>query len=205
MRTLPVAAILFAAACTSAAEPKLTLKVEDKEPPKELSEAVRGVLEGKAMNVSGDKGKLICTIWVAKSLESKATADEAKAGLKYTQIEESTLVGAVKFPEEWRDYRKQKIKAGVYTLRLALQPMDGDHQGSALQRFLFAVAGGDRQVSGRNRRQGSAQAQLQISRPQAPRHDAPVPEQEAGGCARDRGQAEGPFRAELSHAGQCGR
>ena len=131
MRTLPVAAILFAAACTSAAEPKLTLKVEDKEPPKELSEAVRGVLEGKAMNVSGDKGKLICTIWVAKSLESKATADEAKAGLKYTQIEESTLVGAVKFPEEWRDYRKQKIKAGVYTLRLALQPMDGDHQGSA--------------------------------------------------------------------------
>src|SRR5207249_6531385 len=66
-----------------------------------------------------------------KSLESKATAEEAKAGLKYAHLEETTVVGAVKFPEMWIDYRKQKIKPGVYTLRLGLQPMDGDHQGTA--------------------------------------------------------------------------
>src|SRR5262249_36813905 len=29
------------------------------------------------------------------------------------------------------DYRKQKIKPGVYTLRLGFQPMDGDHMGTA--------------------------------------------------------------------------
>src|SRR5262249_27193188 len=93
--------------------------------------AVRGLLDGKAMTVSDDKGKVLCTVWAAKALESKATADEAKAGLKYAHIDETTIVGAVKFPDEWRDYRKQKIKAGVYTLRLAIQPEDGDHQGTA--------------------------------------------------------------------------
>jgi hypothetical protein len=64
-------------------------------------------------------------------LESKATAEEAKAGLKYANLDETMVVGAVKFPEQWIDYRKQKIKPGVYTLRLGLQPMDGDHQGTA--------------------------------------------------------------------------
>jgi hypothetical protein len=29
------------------------------------------------------------------------------------------------------DYRKQKIKPGVYTLRLVVQLMDGDHMGTA--------------------------------------------------------------------------
>ena len=37
----------------------------------------------------------------------------------------------MKFPGTWTDYRKQKIKPGVYTLRLAVQPMDGDHMGTA--------------------------------------------------------------------------
>jgi hypothetical protein len=129
-RTLAVTAVLLAASI-SAAEPKLTVKVEDAEPPKDLSDEVRAVLDGKAMSVLDEKGKLLCTVWAAKSLESKATAEQAKAGLKYAQVEETTVVGAVKFPEEYRDYRKQKIKAGVYTLRLGIQPMDGDHQGTA--------------------------------------------------------------------------
>ncbi len=106
--------------------------VEDAAPPKELGDAVRAVLDGKAMHVSDDKGKLLCTVWACKALETKATADQAKAGLKYAHLEETTLVGAVKFPETFTDYRKQKIKPGVYTLlRLGNQPTDGDHQGTA--------------------------------------------------------------------------
>jgi hypothetical protein len=129
-RHLWATAILFIAAGSYAADTKLKLKIEDKEPPKELSDAMRALLDGKAMNVFDDD-KLVCTIWAVKGLESKATADEAKAGLKYANIEPSTVVAAVKLAADWRDYRKQKIKAGVYTLRLGIQPMDGDHQGTA--------------------------------------------------------------------------
>jgi hypothetical protein len=130
IRTLAAATLLFAAPISFAAD-KLTVKVADADPPKDLGDAVRAVLDNKAMTVSDDKGKVICTVWARKSLESKATAEQAKAGLKYAQVEETTVVGAVQFPEDWRDYRKQKIKPGVYTLRLSMQPEDGDHQGTA--------------------------------------------------------------------------
>jgi hypothetical protein len=130
-RTLAVAACLLAASVAAAADGKLTVKVEDAAPPKELSDAVRAVLDGKAMQVFDDKGKLLCTIWARKALETKATADQAKAGLKYSHLEETTLVGAVQFPNTFIDYRKQKIKPGVYTLRFGIQPEDGDHQGTA--------------------------------------------------------------------------
>jgi hypothetical protein len=130
-RTLAVAACLLAAAVAAADDAKLTVKVEDAAPPKELSDAVRAVLDGKAMHVFDDKGKLLCTVWARKALETKATADQAKAGLKYSHLEETTVVGAVRFPDTFTDYRKQKIKPGVYTLRLGIQPEDGDHMGTA--------------------------------------------------------------------------
>ncbi|MCI0699482.1 MAG: hypothetical protein L0241_00155 [Planctomycetia bacterium] len=131
LRTLPLFALLMLVASAEAADTKMTVKVEDTVPPKELSEAVRDTLDKKAMDVFNEKGKLFCTVWAVKSLDSKATPEQAKAGLKYTHLEETTVVGAVKFADTWVDYRKQKIKPGVYTLRLGLQPMDGDHMGTA--------------------------------------------------------------------------
>jgi hypothetical protein len=40
-------------------------------------------------------------------------------------------MGVMRVPKTYFDYRKQKVKEGVYTLRLAIQPMDGDHMGTA--------------------------------------------------------------------------
>src|SRR5262249_21733815 len=74
--------------------------------------------------VADEKGKVLCTVWPRKAVETKGE-------LAYTAIEESTIVGVVKFPDTWIDYRKQKTKPGVYTLRLAIQPEDGDHQRTA--------------------------------------------------------------------------
>jgi len=43
----------------------------------------------------------------------------------------TTLLGALRVHKTEIDYRKQKLKEGVYTLRLAYQPADGDHMGTA--------------------------------------------------------------------------
>src|SRR5262249_1010476 len=51
--------------------------------------------------------------------------------LSYRDLEESMLLGAVRFDQQFTDYRKHKAKPGVYTLRLGFQPMDGDHMGTA--------------------------------------------------------------------------
>lgn len=132
-RTLAaLAVVLVTLAGRAAADSKPTVKVEDTPPPKELSEPVRGLLAAKAMTVNDGSGKAICTVWPRKELESKATADQVQAGLSYSNLDESTILGAVKFPEGgFSDYRKQRIKAGTYTLRLGIQPMDGDHMGTA--------------------------------------------------------------------------
>jgi hypothetical protein len=125
---LAAAAAVLLALAGRAADSKPSVKVEDSPPPKELGEAVRGLLDSKAMTVSDAKGKVICTVWPRKELEAKKSDP---AGPNYASLEESTVVGAVRFPEAFSDYRKQKIKPGVYTLRLGLQPMDGDHMGTA--------------------------------------------------------------------------
>jgi hypothetical protein len=128
-RLLMVAFLLVLATRVVAAD-KPAVKVEDAPPPKELAEPVRVVLAAKALTVLDDKGKPLCTVWPRKALEAKAGADP-KAGLKYANIDETTVIGAVRFSDTWGDYRKQKIKPGVYTLRLGIQPMDGDHMGTA--------------------------------------------------------------------------
>jgi hypothetical protein len=123
-RTLAAAALLALVGPAVAAD--YTVKVEDTPPPKELAEPVRALLDSKAMTVADAKGKAILTVWPRKSLEPKAGAE-----LSYASLEESAVLGAVKVPEVWKDYRRQNIKPGVYTLRLGNQPMDGDHMGTA--------------------------------------------------------------------------
>ena len=53
----------------------------------------------------------------------------------------------MKFEEEWTDYRKQKIKAGVYTLRLGFQPMDGDHMGASPEKNFCLLVGADQDTN----------------------------------------------------------
>jgi hypothetical protein len=115
----------------SAGQGKYSIKSTAAQPPSELHESVRAVLDNKGIQLFDDKGKRVCEIWFRKGLPVKATPEQLKAGLTCHDLEESTLFGAVLFDELSRDYRKQKIKPGVYTLRLGFQPVDGDHMGTA--------------------------------------------------------------------------
>ncbi len=126
-----VVAALVLAAPARAADP-YAIKVQDNaEPPKELNAAVRKLLEEKAVQFSDDKGNLLAEIWFRKELPAKATEAQVKNGLTYQELAQTTLLGAVRVKDALNDYRKQKIKPGAYTMRLAIQPMDGDHMGTA--------------------------------------------------------------------------
>lgn len=136
-RALPFLLILiiFGAVQTSAQGYKLELTPTAA--PQELSAAVRDTLGPQALRITGPNG-VLCEIWLRKSVPGAAASQEL--GVVYTQIQEGTLIGAVRFPADIRDYRKQAVKAGVYTLRYALSPVNGNHQGVAPQRdFLLAI------------------------------------------------------------------
>ena len=108
------------------------------DPPQELSAAIRAVLSNQVMRVSGPNG-LICEIWLRKDVLAKASP-AAVLGVTFTQLDEGTLVAAMRLPADTRDYRRQGIKAGVYTMRYCLSPVNGDHQDVSPQRdFLLAI------------------------------------------------------------------
>jgi hypothetical protein len=105
--------------------------------PTELSAAVRDTLSPQALRVSGPGG-VVCEIWLRKTVPGQAATQNL--GVTYTQLQEGTLVAAIRFPADLKDYRRQLVKAGVYTLRYALSPVNGNHQGVAPQRdFLLAI------------------------------------------------------------------
>ncbi len=105
--------------------------------PQELAPAVRDILSGEALRVTGPNGPL-CELWLRKVVPGQARATQ-ELGIAYGQLAEGTLVGAIRFPAEVKDYRRQRVNPSVYTLRYALLPVDGNHMGVAPQRdFLLA-------------------------------------------------------------------
>jgi hypothetical protein len=123
--------LLLAAPAARGADP-CTLKVADSTAaPTELAEPVRKLLADRCVQVLNAKGDLVAELWFRAEVPARATEAQLRNGLTYREVAETTLVGAVRLPQAFTDYRKQKIMPGVYTLRLAFQPMDGDHQGTA--------------------------------------------------------------------------
>lgn len=113
-----------------AAEPNLSAKVEKVEPPDALAEPIRKLLDEEALIVREGDAEVM-TVWFRTEIPAKATPEQVKNGLTYREIPEGVLVGAIRFPAKFTDYRKQEIAAGVYTLRFAVQPDIGDHTGTA--------------------------------------------------------------------------
>lgn len=97
----------------------------------EIKEPIRALLGEDAIRIQDEKGGTVCTIWFRKEIPSKATPEQVKNGITYREIAATTIVGAIQLPQKWNDFRKQEIPKGVYTLRLAVQPMDGDHMGTS--------------------------------------------------------------------------
>ncbi|MEO2091941.1 MAG: hypothetical protein ABGY75_21010 [Gemmataceae bacterium] len=128
MRTTIV--LLLVLPALFAEPPKFSLTTSTLDPPKELSDAVKPLLGADAVTVANAGGDLI-TLWFRTELTSTANAEQVKNGLTYREIAEGTLLGAVRFDKPFVDFRKQDIPAGVYTLRLAVQPDTGDHRDTA--------------------------------------------------------------------------
>jgi hypothetical protein len=129
--TLTIVAAWAVLAPVHSAQGKYTVKVGDAEPPKELHDSIRPLLEAKPVQVYDPKGQLYCEVWFRKAIPAKATDEQVKNGLTYREFPQTTIFGAIRFHQAGSDYRKQEVPPGVYTLRLVIQPQDGDHQGTA--------------------------------------------------------------------------
>ena len=124
--------LLLALPAGAADKVAYSIKVQDKSaPPKDLPDAVRKLLVERSVQLLDAKGEVLAEVWMRKEVPAKATEAQVKNGLTYREVPETTLLGAVQLPRQGSDYRKQKVPAGVYTMRLGYQPQDGDHMGTA--------------------------------------------------------------------------
>jgi len=114
------------AASTWAAD--LKLKVADSPPPKDLDASIQKLLQAKSIQLlDGDKPAF--EFWLVSNLPLQSKPASAAKALD--AVKQATLLGAVSVSKSMRDYRDDEIAPGVYTMRLALQPQDGNHLGTA--------------------------------------------------------------------------
>ena len=109
-----------------------TLGISAEAPPAELPQALRDALRPEALEVKG-AGGVLCDVWLRKEVPVAATPNQ-DLGVTFGQIAEGTLIGVMRIAVGTKDFREQKVKPGLYTLRYALHPVDGDHTGIAPQR-----------------------------------------------------------------------
>ena len=134
MRKILLLAPLFLCAQLNAAD--LVLKVADKEPPKEIDAAIRARLQSKAVQLlNGDKPAYEFWLVSEAALEAKP-GSPAKA---LDSLKQAALLGVVSVPATLRDYRDDDLAAGVYTMRFASQPQDGNHLGTAEFTYFAAL------------------------------------------------------------------
>jgi len=110
-----------------AAAADLTLKVVDKEAPKDIDASIRATLQPRAVQLL-DGDKPVFEFWFSAAVEVSGKPDSAAKSL--ASVKPTALLGAVVVSSDKRDYRNDELIAGTYTMRLGLQPQDGDHLGT---------------------------------------------------------------------------
>jgi len=112
----------------------LTATTRSAAPPSELAPAVLSLLSNDVVAVTAAQPAATLEFWWVKSLPLK----EGSGAASWADVEEGTLVGAVRISADYRDIRAHVVKAGVYTLRYGIQPQNGDHLGvSPFREFLL--------------------------------------------------------------------
>lgn len=107
--------------------------------PQGVSEDILRVIEPRGYDISV-QGKQFCTLWFVRQVETKADF-RPTLNVKYP-FEHGQLIGVIQVHRsgEFSDFRGQELPVGVYTLRYAQQPVDGNHVGtSELYDFLLAL------------------------------------------------------------------
>ena len=121
---------VFTFQAAAAAEKDYKVEALEEQPPDALSEAIRDALTPSGLRILQPGGEVLCDLWLAKAADAKP-GFKPSSSVKYPFVM-GALVGALRFGESGgHDFREQVIPGGIYTLRYAQQPVDGDHLGTS--------------------------------------------------------------------------
>lgn len=105
-------------------------------PPADVPAAISAALQKDGAKITNN-GTAYCEIWLRST---KPSGGQAVEGATLSGIPQGALLGVIRFDGKGQDRRGQNIKAGVYTMRYGLIPINGDHQGAAPQRDFLVLS-----------------------------------------------------------------
>ncbi|MEX2186893.1 MAG: hypothetical protein WD875_08875 [Pirellulales bacterium] len=113
--------------------------IADAAPADALSEEVAALIDSSGYKVVKGASRTVCELWLCKSWPVKGDF-KATDAVAYP-FSQGQLIGVLRLKNKGGDFRDQEIAKGVYTLRYAQQPVDGNHIGTSPTRdFLLLVA-----------------------------------------------------------------
>ena len=124
--------------CTSlrAAEHRVE-ELKETAPKEALSPPIATQLASTGVRIIRGTSRSVCDIWLCKEWAVKAPLKNDDVIYPFTP---GQLIGVVRYARKGSDFRDQDITKGVYTLRYARQPVNGDHIGTSPTRdFLLLV------------------------------------------------------------------
>lgn len=114
-------------------------------PSDEISESIAEGLSDEGFRVLR-KDRPFCDVWLLEELPAKEGFTPTLSVLY--PFEPGKLMGVIRYHRRGGDFRDQDIDKGVYTLRYAQQPVDGNHVGTSDTRdfILLSLAKDDEEA-----------------------------------------------------------
>jgi hypothetical protein len=137
VRLAPPALAVFVYAlvvATADAQSLVASKGSDAAPP-ELTAATAAALAPGSVTVKS--GDVQLDLWWVKAIALTKAPEGTPA---WGDVGDGTLVGAIRVGAPWSDVRGYVIRPGVYTLRYARQPANGDHLGVSPNREFLLMS-----------------------------------------------------------------
>ncbi len=127
MNRLLLFVVLFCLSVAPAfgADPKLEKGVPL---PDGVPDALKSELSATGFRVINESGAPYVEVWLAKSLAGEAKP--AGGDVAYPGLPDGVFLGVWRFVANGSDYRGQTVKPGLFTMRYALMPADGNHMGA---------------------------------------------------------------------------
>ena len=137
VRLAPPALAVFVYAlvvATADGQSLVAAKGSDAAPP-ELTAAMSAALAPGSVTVKS--GDVQLDLWWVKAIALTKAPEGAPA---WGDVGDGTLVGAIRVGAQWTDVRGYVVRPGVYTLRYARQPANGDHLGVSPNREFLLMS-----------------------------------------------------------------
>jgi hypothetical protein len=134
-RTAPAVVLCLLSVVASARAQGLVASGGAEPPPAELAAPIVSALAPGSVTVKS--GDIAIDLWWVKAI---ALAKTPQGTASWSDVGDGTLVGALRVSASWNDIRGYVVKPGVYTLRYALQPANGDHLGVSPNREFLLLS-----------------------------------------------------------------